>query len=160
MASGKQILLSVLTDLSQSETPLEALEDSTAKFISAFMVHASTSDENWNFATKFKWLSQSDEDGLVRQGVGLEKGSLFLSDFVEKLTENSQIIDSISASMDGYTSEDVESCLSFIWYLLSANQYWQELTSVENGGVLEQAERELFIRNYKDKLNNYRNERS
>jgi hypothetical protein len=90
------------------------------------------------------------EDGrIVKQGLGLVKPNVFLSDLFEKLIKYTKISERVSARFQNITQDQYTLGLDMIWWVLSSLQYWEELSSVENGGVLEESETEKLINGYK-----------
>ena len=60
MPSGKQILLSILSELSQKRSP--DLNEATDRLNPAMLVHASTAYDTWFKVEKHSWLHEGDSD--------------------------------------------------------------------------------------------------
>ncbi len=83
---------------------------------------------------------------------------LLLSDLFEELIEGGKIPERIKYRFPELTQKQYSSSLDIIWWLLSSMQYWDELRSVENNGVLEKDEADKHINAYKKWLENFENE--
>ncbi len=153
MPSGKQILLSVLTELSQHAEGTGRPSDATDALQSALLFHQSTAEETWPKVANTCWLSETEADGvLVREGIGLGHEGIFLSDIVEQLRMESVMPASVRARFPSLSQERYGEALETIWDLLSALQYWNQLSSVEDGGHLSLEERNLMLGNMLSKL--------
>ncbi|RKZ42343.1 MAG: hypothetical protein DRQ49_02180 [Gammaproteobacteria bacterium] len=109
MPSGKQILLSVLQEISQHN-------------------------------------HKNNESGVVKQGLGISKPNVFLSDLFSELMEDDVLPERIKKRFPELTQEEYSGGLDIIWFLLSAFQYWEELKGVENEGVLDKKESERLLK--------------
>jgi len=145
MPSGKQVLLSVLQKYSQSKQEKDDLPAVSERVKSALSLHCSTSGETMAKLEKLSWLSESDESGVVKQGLGLAKEEMFLSDLFEELIEEDEIPARIKKRFPRLTQKDYSDSLDVIWSLLSSLQYWDELSSVENDGQLNHEESEKLL---------------
>ena len=156
MPSGKQILLSVLQELSQKRST--DLHEATDRLNPAMLVHASTAYETWFTVEKHGWLSETDADydDSVRQGIGLRESNVFLSDLFECIVDSPEVASKVKEKYPQLSQEDYEDATSMIWQLLSALQYYSELDSVENDGKLDLEERDRFITCYLKKLKRHR----
>ncbi|WMS88787.1 hypothetical protein [Pleionea litopenaei] len=146
MPSGKQVLLSVLQKYSQSRQSEDDLEVVSDRVKSALTLHCSTSGETMKKIQKLSWLSSSDESGLIKQGLGVTRGEAFLSDIFEELIEEDEIPKRIKKRFPRLTQEDYSDALDIIGFLLTSLQYWEELSSVEKCGHLDQEESEKLLK--------------
>lgn len=145
MPSGKQILLSVLQEFSQSKQRNDDLDVVSERVKSAMTLHCSTSGETMTMIEKFGWLSETDESKVIKQGLGLSKGKIFLSDLFEELSEEDEIPVRVKKRFPSLTQKDYSDSLDMIWFLLSSLQYWDELNRVENDGLLNQQEKDELL---------------
>lgn len=152
MLSGKQILLSVLQEYSQRRQEEPEITDVLQ---AALCAHCSTSEETMKKISQIGWLSHSDEDGLVKQGVGVKKSNVFLSDIFEELIQNDEIPKGIKDRFPKLSQEEYSLSLDMILWLLSSLQYWEELSSVENFGSIDNEEKDKSINAYKRWMENY-----
>jgi hypothetical protein len=156
MPSGKQILLSVLSELSQHGQEDGVNRDSDKILRAALLFHCSTADETWARVSNTAWLKDVDDQGKsIREGIGLANESIFLSDIIEQLREEAQMPETLKARFPNLSPERYGEALETIWHLLSALQYWEGLASVENGGHLDLAERNRMLQNMLSKLKLY-----
>jgi hypothetical protein len=146
MPSGKQVLLSVLQKYSQSKQENDDLPAVSERVKSALALHCSTSGETMAKLEKLSWLSESDESGVIKQGLGLASGDVFLSDLFEELILEDEIPARVKKRFPSLTQKDYSDSLDMIWSLLSSLQYWDELSSVENGGQLNHEENEKLLK--------------
>jgi hypothetical protein len=146
MPSGKQVLLSVLQKYSQSKQENIDLASVSDRVKSALALHCSTAGETMAKLEKLSWLSESSESEVVKQGLGLSKGKVFLSDLFEELIQEDEIPARVKNRFPSLTQEDYSDSLDMIWSLLSSLQYWDELSSVENDGQLDQLESEKLLK--------------
>ncbi len=105
--------------------------------------------------SKVSWLSKSDEGGVIKQGLGLSKQGLFLSDLFEEITAKETIPDHVKKKFPSLSQEDYNSGVDMIWYLLSSIQYWGELSSVENNGILDPQESKKMLDGYERWMRNF-----
>ena len=158
MPSGKQVLLSVLQQYSQGLQKDSELDEVTDVIKSALCAHCSTSGETMEKIQRMRWLSESEDDDVVKQGLGLEGANVFLSDLVEELIEDDTIPEKIKSRFPEITQVQYTTGLDMIWWLLSSLQYFDELKSVENKGYLDDEDRERMLNDYSKWLDKYKNE--
>lgn len=156
MPSGKQVLLNVLQEYSQNLQCEQDLDEVSMTLKSALCVHCSTSSETTKQINELAWLSQSEEGALVKQGIGLAKPNVFLSELFETLIEDSNIPKSVTERFPTLTKDQYSTGLDMIWHLLSSMQYWSELSSVENGGILKTEERDKILSGYRKYLEGFK----
>jgi len=123
---------------------------------SALLFHQSTADETWAKVANTSWLAQYNEDGPVREGLGLAQEGIFLSDLIEQLIEEAEMSPSTQRRFPTLSKQRYVEALESIWHLLSALQYWEGLSSVEKGGYLDLAERDEMLEKMLSKLKMYR----
>jgi hypothetical protein len=158
MPSGKQVLLKVLQEYSQKRQEESDLKNVSEVVKSALCAHCSTSGETMEKISDLGWLSYTEDGRIVKQGLGLVKPNVFLSDLFEELIEDTKIPERVSARFPNITQDQYTFGLDMIWWVLSSLQYWEELSSVENGGVLEESEAKKLINGYKKWLRSYEKE--
>lgn len=81
MPSGKQVLLSVLCELSQGAACPPVDREASDKLRAAFFLHGSTASESWQAIDGVEWSADFDN---LRHGITYD--SIFLSDLFEELT--------------------------------------------------------------------------
>ena len=155
MPSGKQVLLDVLQTLSQNALQPSDLQESSETLRSALCAHCSTSGETMEKIQQVGWLTELEKGEIIKQGLGLVEPNIFLSDLFETLIEEDTIPERVKERFPNLTQQEYSTSLDMIWWLLSSLQYWQELSSVENNGVLEVHEKEKLINGYKNLLRNF-----
>ena len=156
MPSGKQILLEVLRDTSQSLTSGSNIEDVAERIRAAMLLHGSTGGEAWNDADDLTWASECDGEGRVlKQGLALKQGYLFLSGLFETIVEPDDIPTHVSSAHPELTRQQYHRATRFMWLVLSSIQWFEELSSVEGDG-LDSIQAETIIRSYIKKLNHFR----
>ncbi len=155
MASGKQILLFVLQELSQRSHSDNDLVEASDRVKSALCAHCSTSGETMEQIKNIAWLSETDKDGLIKQGLGISKSEVFLSDIFAELIIDEKIPDRIRNRFPKLTQDEYTTSLDMIWNLFSAIQYWEQLSSVENEGILNINEIENSLKSYSKWIKSY-----
>lgn len=158
MPSGKQILLFELQKLSQTKTLEADTDQAVERLKSALCLHCSTSSETMEQIQRVSWLSEHDEEGLVKQGIGLSDSQVFISDLFEELSTDEDIPMRIKDRFPTLSKEDYSVGMNIIWQLLSSLQYWEELSTVENKGKLEIHESENLMATYTNALKNFEKE--
>lgn len=158
MPSGKQVLLKVLQQYSQQQQQESDLEQASEVVQSALCLHCSTSGETMEKILEMGWLSYSKDEKLVKQGLGLSEPNVFLSDLFEELIEDDKMPQRIKDRFPEITQQQYDSGLDMIWWLLSSLQYWSQLSSVENQGVLDEAEADKLLKGHKRWLNSFKKE--
>lgn len=160
MPSGKQILLSVLTELSQHGDADKSSASSSRdeRLQAALLFHCSTADKTWPKVANISWLSETGEWGPCREGMALTEEKIFLSDIVEQILEEPGIPESIQKRFPHLSRERYDEALTIIWYLLSMLQHWHELACVEDNGRLDPTVRDRMLENMIDKLRLYKSD--
>jgi len=137
MPSGKQILLALFSKFSQEFQEAGALQHVSDVMRAGLLLHGSTAEETWFKVARAAWLSEEDKDGHVRQGLGLEKQRIFLSDLFEEITASAKIPEPVRKAYPALTKSEYESATFLMWLILSSCQFFSGLASVENGGKLD-----------------------
>ena len=154
MPSGKQILLRVLTELSQGATRSSANNIVADKVRAAFLLHGSTASESWPAVEHVQWSTEHDEFGAsVREGITYD--GIFLSDLFEELIAPDGIPPHVAAKYPGLSPEGYKETLWFIWLILSSVQWFRSLASVEDEADGE-ARGDALLANYIQKLHHFR----
>jgi len=117
--------------------------------------HCSTSGETMEKIQKVGWLVKSEDDRLIKQGLGLKEPNIFLSDIFEELIEDDQLPTRLTERFPNLSQEQYSTALDMIWWLLSSLQYWEQLSSVENDGELDVKEKNKLLLGYSKWLKNY-----
>ncbi|WP_411846036.1 hypothetical protein AAFN60_21225 [Roseibacillus persicicus] len=150
MPSGKQILLSLISEISQRKsTGLEA-PSITEQLRASLLLHGSTAADRWHEVADVEWSTEGDS----RQGLALKKSGILLTDLFEEMVDG-PIPESVRRAFPALTEEEYSSATSVMWMLLSALQFFDELESVESGGNLDLEERDRMIGSYTEKLKNF-----
>ena len=150
MPSGKQILLSLLSEYSQRETVSENLSNVSDRIRAGLLLHCSTAEETWFKVDKIAWLSE-DDNGVSRQGLGFEKQRVFFTDLIDELSVDERLFTIVKEKFPELTKSDIDDAMFFIWHILSSIQFFTELSSVENDGELDPSEKEFLLENYQSK---------
>jgi len=116
------------------------------------LLHGSTAEGTWLKVIRAAWLSEKDQDGGVRQGLGLEKQRIFLSDLFEEIIADGKIPQTVRTAYPALTRSEYESATFLMWLILSSCQYFSGLASVENGGKLDRAAMDELVDGYVSKL--------
>ncbi|MFC5048409.1 hypothetical protein ACFSTE_13725 [Aquimarina hainanensis] len=163
MASGKQILLSLLSEYSQKKTTKQQLEKVTNRIKSGLLLHGSTAKFMWPTVEELTWVEQrpdieQGDDEVKKQGLGLRDSELLLSDLFGLITESEEIPENIKEIYPEITNEAYKAGIHIIWSLLKALEWSKTYEDVENSGKLDVSEKERFLKNYERKLVEYRND--
>jgi len=136
-ASGKEVLLNIILELSTQITKKQDIDIATKKIKAGLLLHGSTSEENFDLVDRVKWSSDEENGQVWRQGLALSEKNIFISDFFETLWLNENIQKQMISEYDSLTSEEYESCMFTIWLLISATQMFEQTLSVENKGAID-----------------------
>lgn len=163
MPSGKQILLSLLTEYSQRKTASADLETATQRIKAGLLLHGSSSNAMWKMVDQMAWLDRLNEtEGrpsyLSGQGLGLKKSGHLLSELFALMTESSDIPEHIKADCPELTPDAYKAGLHMIWLLLHALEWSSEMVEVEDNGALDAEEKERLIEAYERKLTDFQND--
>ncbi len=129
--SGKQILMSVLKELSTRRVPDTELDKATSRIRAALLWHGSSSEDNFRRARVLRWANSPGNGVVERQGLATQSGRLLLSDFLETMFEMPGMQRYMLESFEGLSEEDYEAAKWALWCLVSAPQMFSELLEVE-----------------------------
>lgn len=161
MPSGKQILLSILKELSQNnESTLN--QESSDNVKAGFLLHGSSASYMWPLVEKLSWQKITEEDWqedgdpnkTIKKGIGIEQG--LLSDLFDVMWEENEIPDTVKERFPTISTEDFNAGMTAIKLLLTSLEWHSSLNEVENEGELETTARTTMMDNYKRKLKEYR----
>ena len=163
MPSGKQILVSLLSEYSQKKTVKNQLEKITERVKAGLLLHGSTAKFMWPTVEQLTWVEQTPDiaqgdDEVKKQGLGLKDADLLLSDFFSVITEGEEIPDHIKENYPEITKEAYTAGIHIIWSLLKALEWSKTYEDAENLGKLDESEKESMIAVYERKLIEYRND--
>lgn len=163
MPSGKQILLSLLTEHSQCKTAPGDIEAVTQRMKAGLLLHGSSSNAMWKMTDELAWLERLNEtEGkpsyLETQGLGLADSGLLLSELFELMTQTSDIPEDIQAIYPELTEEAYQAGVHSIWLLLRAVEWAAALENLEDNGVLNELEKDDLIEAYERKLIAFQND--
>jgi len=154
MPSGKQILLGVLSELSQGSKPPPTSPEISDKVRAAFLLHGSTASESWPAVDHIQWSVENDERGKpVRRGITYD--GIFLSDLFEELTGPEGIPSHVASKYPGLSPERYQEAVWVIWLILSSVQWFEYLASVEDE-IDSKSQGNALIANYIQKLHRFR----
>jgi hypothetical protein len=129
--SGKQILMSVLKELSTRRIPDSKLEKATDRIRAALLWHGSTSEDNFRLARYLQWANAVVDGEVERQGLATNGGSVLLCDFLETMYEMPGLENFMRSSYKGLSKKDYEAALWGLWCLVSATQMFSYYLNVE-----------------------------
>jgi len=161
MASGKQILLSLLTEYSQKKTEQDQILEITERIKAGLLLHGSTAKFMWPTVEELTWVEKTPnielgDSEVKQQGLGLQNTDLLLSDLFSLITENTEIPENIKEIYPELTSEAYKAGIHSIWSLLKALEWSKTYEDVENFGKLDESEKEGFLESCTRKLVEYR----
>lgn len=160
MASGKQILLSLLTDYSQRQTAPDDLENVSQRVKAGLLLHGSTSNAMWKMVDQMSWVERlNDTEGqpsyLESQGLGLKESGLLLSDLFDLTIAKPDIPKDIEDAYPELTPDAYKAGVHMIGLLLRAMEWSIAMEAVEENGVLDEAEKDRLLSSYLNKLHEY-----
>ncbi|WP_128755249.1 hypothetical protein [Aquimarina sediminis] len=163
MASGKQILLSLLSEYSQKMTASNQIKKVTERIKSGLLLHGSTANFMWKTVEQLAWVQQAPnielgDNEVKEQGLGLKDANLLLSDLFGLITESEGIPENIKEMYPEITPEAYQAGTHIIWSLLKALEWSKTYEGVENSGQLDINEKERLLNRYEQKLVEYRND--
>ncbi len=161
MSSGKQILLSILKDLSQNSLS-KLNKESTENVKAGFLLHGSSAKHMWPIVEKLSWkqIMQVDqqEDGdpnkLIKKGIGIKQ--CLISDLFDTLWEENEIPNSVMERFPSITKEEFNAGMTAIKLLLTSVEWHTTLNEIEYDGKLDEAEKNKMIDVCKRKLIEFR----
>ena len=148
MPSGKEILLRVLSELSQGATPPAISPEISDKVRACFLLHGSTASESWPAVEHIQWSAENDRQGITYDGI-------FLTDLFEDLTFKDGIPSHVANKYPELSPERYQEAMRFIWLILSSVQWFKCLAEVENEAD-SKAQGDDLLANYIQKLHHFR----
>ena len=123
MPSGKQILLSLLSEYSQKKTSAHEMEQVTQRVKAGLLLHGSTSNYMWRATDKLAWVQETDEIEEIdadfnTQGLGLAESRLLLSNLFELMTQTQDIPEDVKEVYPDLTQDAYLAGVHSIWLLL------------------------------------------
>ena len=135
MFSGKQVLMSLLTEYSQKFQEDDKLGDISENIRSAFLLHGSTPNHMWYAVDNIEWESYlNHDDEISQQGIGIKKLGILLSDFFLEILSDEKVEKLVQDKFPELSKVEVESNLWLIFSLLRLLE-WSR-----NDMILEQNE--------------------
>ena len=156
MPSGKQALISLLTQYSQEKTEQDDIDEVSNRVKSALCAHCSTSGESMKMISDLSWLSEESDGSVIRQGLGLIGSNTFLTDLYDEIISDDGLLDRLLSKNPNLSKDTISSGVRVIWYLLSSLQYWSELKEVESENSADDFNR--MLDGYAKWLANYQKE--
>lgn len=166
MASGKQILLSLLQEYSQKKMNGEELAEATDRIKAGLLLHGSSAHYMWGLVERFGWLNKNEliddeergeiEGNVECQGIGLAKSKILLSDLFSVMLNNETILETVQEAYPEIDKEEYEAAIHIMNLLFAAVEWHPFFESVENNGKLDTEEKEYLINAYRRKLKEYR----
>lgn len=154
MPSGKQILLKVLSEISQGTVPPGTKEEISEKIRAALLLHGSTASDLWPAVEHIHWGTENDERAQpVRCGITYD--GIFLSDLFEELTRPDGIPPHVACKYPGLSPQRYREAVRFTWLILSSVQWFEELAPVEDEADTN-ATGDALLANYIQKLQHFR----
>jgi len=136
MPSGKQILLRLLSELSQGATPPPTGLEIADKVRAAFLLDGSTASESWSAVEHIDWSaghwSAGPDEPSMQVRAGITYDGIFLSDLFEELTYPDGIPLHVASKYPELTPERYKEAMRFIWLILSSVQWFACVASVED----------------------------
>ena len=163
MPSGKQILLSLLSEYSQKQTPANEIEHVTQRVKACLLLHGSTSNYMWRVTDKLAWLQETDEVEEIEteyntQGLGLAESGLLLSNLFDLMTQTQDIPEDVKEVYPDLTQDAYLAGVHSIWLLLRSLEWSKTYEDVEEGGALDLSAKERLLKSYQRKLIEFKND--
>lgn len=163
MPSGKQILLSLLSEYSQKQTSTDELEEVTQRVKAGLLLHGSTSNYMWKATDKVAWVQETVEVEQTdaefnTQGLGLADSGLLLSTLFNLMTQAEDIPEDVKEAYPELTQEAYLAGVHSIWLLLKSLEWSKTYKDVEAGGQLDLSEKERLLTSYQRKLIEFKND--
>jgi hypothetical protein len=156
MPSGKQVLLYFLEQYSQKLQNDEDLEEVSENLRIALLLHGSTATDMWFNVEKIGWISESDEYGGQRQGLGLKGKQIFLSDLFDCMTSDAEMPEQVKAKFPQLTQAEFDSAIHILWLQLLASEWHSSYSTIENEGEIDLVQVEKWMKSYRAKLRAFR----
>jgi hypothetical protein len=154
MPSGKQILLRVLSELSQGAPAPSSSPEISDRIRAAFLLHGSTASESWPAVQHIQWDTEHNADGVpIRRGITSD--GIYLTDLFESLEIRDGIPSHLASKYPGLSPDGYREALRVIWLILSSVQWFGELVSVEDEAD-SRVRGETLLADYIQKLHHFR----
>lgn len=134
--SGKQLLVSVLQELSTSKTETQDLPEATAKIRAGLLLHGSTAEEHCELVQKLAWIEKEDADGDVSiQGIGVKSSGVLLSEVMDTILATPSLKSHVLAQIPSLDASDYDASEHALSLLVTCVQMFAELLPVEQNNV-------------------------
>lgn len=160
MASGKQVLLHFLKKYSQQRTKKEDLVDVSENIRVGLLLHGSTSKESWRIVDTIEWGEEIDEESneILSQGLKIKDKNISLTELFEYITWESEtkVPKKVAKRFPELTLSEYDVATRIMGLILSSIEWSCWLSEVENDGNMDFVELSKYLKSYKEKLGNYR----
>ena len=160
MPSGKQILLNFLKKYSLQKTKKEDLVDVSEDIRVGFLLQGSTPKEMWQIVDTFEWGEETadESDEVINQGLRIKDKNISLPELFDYMTWDSEhkIPKRVAKRFPELTQSEYYAATRIMGLILSSIEWSQQVSEVENGGKLDPAELDKYLKSYKEKLGYYR----
>lgn len=160
MASGKQVLLHFLKKYSLQKTKNEELDDVSENIRVGFLLHGSTPKEMWQIVDTIEWGEEIDNENneVISQGLKIKDKSVSLTELFDNITWESEnkIPKRVAKRFPELTQSEYYAATRIMGLVLSSIEWSGWLSEVENGGKLDAVELDKYLKSYKEKLEDYR----
>ncbi len=135
--SGKEILLSILGDLSTKQLKREELPDATSRLRAGLLLHGSTAEESFESASRVIWASEENNDGVQRQGIALANGMTFITDLYDRVFTHPELKSWVLAGFPDIDEKDYDAFEWTLWLLVSMVQMFPRYIPIERSGAID-----------------------
>ena len=160
MASGKQVLLHFLKKYSLQKTKKEDLTEASENIRVGFLLHGSTPKEMWQIVDTIEWGEETahESDEVIGQGLKIKDKNISLPELFDYMTWESEhkIPKRVAKRFPELTQSEYHAATRIMGLVLSSIEWSSWLSEVENGGKLDPAELDRYLKSYKEKLGYYR----
>jgi hypothetical protein len=133
--SGKQILLSILSELSTKIINDNDLAYESKRLKAALLCHGGTSEDTFELLKSIQWGKDEVNGELIRQGIVVGIDKIFLSDLFEDIWKMPKVAENIQKKYPEMSERDMESSFLVMWLIFSSVQMFHELIEVEKQDV-------------------------
>lgn len=160
MASGKQVLLHFLEKYSLQKTKKEDLADVSENIRIGFLLHGSTPQEAWKIVDTIEWGEETEHESneAISQGLKIRDKSISLTELFDYISWESEhkIPKRVAKRFPELTQFEYYAATRIMALTLSSIEWSVWLSEVENGGNMDFAELDRYLKSYKEKLGYYR----
>ena len=110
----------------------------------------------WFHVERMSWISETEKGEIIKQGLGLKKNNIFLSDLFEYIIWDEKIPEKVKLEYPNLSQKEFNSAIHIIWCLLTSLQFFSQLNSIENNGDIDKEAAEKLIKGYREKLEKFR----